>query len=152
MSLSTENCARLRDEINRLIRQSIAGSILFNQSVADRFQLRLTDMQCLNILDLLGPVTPGKLAECTGLTTGGVTVMLDRLEKAKFVKREPNPSDRRSLLIRVNPRKLRPVNALYAGINRQLDAVFAETSESELQAVARFLTRMNAIRMRPHQP
>src|SRR5579883_2366152 len=114
MSLSTENCARLRDEINRLIRQSIAGSILFNQSVADRFQLRLTDMQCLNILDLLGPVTPGKLAECTGLTTGGVTVMLDRLEKAKFVKREPNPSDRRSLLIRVNPRRVRQVNALYA--------------------------------------
>ena len=78
------------------IRQFIAGSILFNQQVAERTGLRLTDMQCLNVLELLGPSTPGTLAACTGLTTGGVTVMLDRLERAEYVKRAPNPADRRS--------------------------------------------------------
>jgi len=147
MSLSITHRARLHAEVGRQIRQSIAGSILFNQRVADRFGLRLTDMQCLNILDLLGPVTPGKLAEYTGLTTGGVTVMLDRLEKADLVQREPNPADRRSLLVRVNPRKLKKMSTFYAGINRQLEPVLAETSESELQSVAKFLARMNAIRI-----
>src|SRR5579863_3447446 len=138
MSLSTSNRARLHAEIVRQIRQSIAGSILFNQRVADRFGLLLTDMQCLGILELLGPVTPGKLAEYTGLTTGGVTVMLDRLEKAGLVKREPNPGDRRSLLVRVNPRKLKRISAVYAGISQQVESVLAETSESDLQSVAKF--------------
>jgi len=104
-------------------------------------------MQCINLLDLLGPVTPGKLADCTGLTTGGVTVMLDRLQTAGFVKREPNPHDRRSVLVRVNPRKLQMINALYAGINEQLDALLSETPEAELQLVANFFSRMNAIRL-----
>ncbi len=151
MSLSTSNRARLHAEIVRQIRQSIAGSILFNQRVADRFGLLLTDMQCLSILELLGPVTPGKLAEYTGLTTGGVTVMLDRLEKAGLVKREPNPGDRRSLLVRVNPRKLKKISSVYAGISRQVESVLAETSESDLQSVAKFYARMNAMRILPPQ-
>ena len=149
MGLSTAERTRLHVEINRQIRQSIAGSILFNQKVADRFGLRLTDMQCVNILDLLGPVTPKTLAEYTGLTTGGVTVLLDRLEKARLVKREPNPADRRSLLVRVDPRKLKKLNAIYRGINQGLDSILADTSEQDLKAVAKFLARMNAMRANP---
>src|ERR1700691_4728406 len=103
-------------------------------------------MQCVYLLDLLGPVTPGRLAECTGLTTGGVTVMLDRLEKAGMVKREPNPNDRRSVFVRVNPKKLRKINKLYRKINEQLEAFLSETPEAELRSVADFFSRMNAIR------
>jgi DNA-binding MarR family transcriptional regulator len=151
MSLSTAQRSRLHVEINHQIRRSIAGGILFNQRVADRFGFRLTDMQCLNILDLLGPVTPGTLAHHTGLTTGGVTVMLDRLEKAGLIQRLPNPSDRRSLLVRVNPRKLKKMNAVYAGMSRHLEAVLAETSDSDLHAVANFLARMNAVQLTPSE-
>jgi DNA-binding MarR family transcriptional regulator len=146
MDLSTGNRTALHASLVAQIRRFIAGTILFHQRMADRAGLHLTDMQCINILDLLGPVTPGKLAECTGLTTGGVTVMLDRLEKAGFVKREPNPGDRRSLLIKVNPRKLQKINALYTALNRQFDAFLSEMPEAELETVANFLTRMNSIR------
>lgn len=144
--MSTANRSTLHAEIVRQIRRTIAGSILFNQKMADRAGLHLTDMQCINLLDLLGPVTPGKLAEWTGLTTGGVTVVLDRLEKAKLVKREPNPNDRRSVLVRVNPKKLAKINALYSRINEQLEAILADTPEAEIQSIVRFLGRMNAIR------
>jgi DNA-binding MarR family transcriptional regulator len=58
--------------------------------------------------------------------------MLDRLEKAGLVKREPNPNDRRSVLVRVNPRKLRKINALYAGINERLETFLSETPEAKL--------------------
>src|SRR5580658_4419241 len=129
--MSTEKRTALHAELIGAIRRFIAGSIMFNQKVADRVGLHLTDMQCINLLDLLGPVTPGKLAERTGLTTGGVTVMLDRLEKAGFVKREPNPNDRRSVLVRVNPRKLKKIHAHYAGINERLEAFLSETPEAE---------------------
>src|SRR5580658_3611941 len=144
--MSTEKRTALHAELIGAIRRFIAGSILFNQKVADHVGLHLTDMQCVNLLDLLGPVTPGRLAECTGLTTGGVTVMLDRLEKAGIVKREPNPNDRRSVLVRVSPKKLRKINALYGGINKQLEVFFSESPEAELRAVAHFFSRMNAIR------
>ena len=146
MALSTKNRPALHASLVGQIRHFIAGSILFNQKVADRFGLHLTDMQCINLLDLLGPVTPGKLADCTGLTSGGVTVMLDRLEKAGFVKREPNPNDRRSVLVRVNPRKMQKINGLYEGINDQFEAFLSETPEAELQSIAQFFSRMNAIR------
>jgi MarR family transcriptional regulator, organic hydroperoxide resistance regulator len=143
--MSTENRPALNAELVGQIRRFIAGTILFNQKVADRVGLHLTDMQCINLLDLLGPVTPGKLAECTGLTTGGVTVMLDRLEKAGLVRREPNPNDRRSVLVRVNPRRLQKIHALYAGINERLETFLAEIPEAELRLVVSFFSRVNAI-------
>ncbi len=146
MATSTNNRLALHAELVAQIRRFIAGTIIFNQQVAERVGLHLTDMQCINLLDLLGPVTPGKLAECTGLTTGGVTVMLDRLEKTGFVKREPNPNDRRSVLVRVNPRKLKKIHALYAGINTRLESFLSKTPEGELQSVVKFLSSMNASR------
>ena len=146
MALSTENRLALHAAFVTQIRHFIAGTILFNQSVADRVGLSLTDMQCINLLELLGPSTPGKLAASTGLTTGGVTVMLDRLEKAGFVKRQPNPKDRRSILVKVNARKLQKVNSFYSGINQRLETFLSERSEAEIQSVIDFLSSMNAIR------
>lgn len=144
--MSTENRIALHAEITAQIRLFIAGTILFNQKVAERTGLHLTDMQSINLLELLGAVTPGRLAECTGLTSGGVTVMLDRLEKAGFVRRAPNPQDRRSVLIEVNPRKLKQIHTQYAAINRQLDAFLSEMPETELKTVVKFFSRANAIR------
>ncbi len=144
--MSTANRIALHAELVRQIRRFIAGTIIFNQKVAERVGLHLTDMQCINLLELLGSVTPGTLAECTGLTSGGVTVMLDRLEKAGFVKREPNPNDRRSVLVRVNPKKLEKIHALYAGINQQFEASLSEMPEAELKSVVNFFSHVNTIR------
>jgi DNA-binding MarR family transcriptional regulator len=144
--MSTGDRIALHAELARQVRRCIAGAVLFNQVPADRAGLHLTDIQCINLLDLLGPVTPGRLAESTGLTTGGATVMLDRLERAGYVKREPHPKDRRSLLVRVNPRKLRKIDALYGKIDERFEAVHPETPEAELRSVANFFSRMNAIR------
>lgn len=144
--MSMANRAALQESLIRGMRHFIAGSILFNQKVADRFGLHLTDMQCLNVLELLGPVTPGKLAECTGLSTGGVTVMLDRLEKAGYTRRGPNPSDRRSILVHINARKMRKIHPLYAEINARLETFLAGMPQSELESVVIFFTRINAMR------
>jgi MarR family transcriptional regulator, organic hydroperoxide resistance regulator len=144
--MSNPDRAQLRETLVRSIRQFIAGSILYNQQIADRVGLRLTDMQCINVLDLMGPSTPGELARSTGLTTGGVTVMLDRLEKSGYVKREPNPRDRRSVLVRLNPAKLRKVNAFYAEINERMAGLLDDTPEPELRSVIDLFAKMNAWR------
>jgi DNA-binding MarR family transcriptional regulator len=95
----------------------------------------------------MGPSTPGKLAKYTGLTTGGMTVLLDRLQKAGFVRRAPNPEDRRSVLVSVNQRKLKAVHAHYDQIQRQTVALFSELPEAELEVVEKFFARLNAIRV-----
>ena len=144
--MSSPTHVQLRETVIRCLREFIAGSIMYNQQVADRVGLRLTDMQCINVLDLMGPSTPGELACSTGLTTGGVTVMLDRLEKSGYVKRVPNPRDRRSVLVRLNPTKLKKVQAFYDEINERMVALLDETPDRELRSVVDLFSKMNASR------
>ncbi len=147
--MSTENRTTLSQTVVHQIRHFIAATILFNQKVADEVGLHLTDMQCINVLELLGPTTPGELARRTGLTTGGVTVMLDRLEKGGYVRREPNPSDRRSLLVRVHPKKLEKLNRFYGEINQRFAAILEETPEPVLKTVVEFFAKVNEVRSEP---
>ena len=137
----------LQAEIVSQLRQFAAGAVLFNQRVADRLGFHPTDLQCANLLSVMGPSTPGRLAEYTGLTTGGVTVMLDRLERAGYIKREPNPSDRRSVLVRVSAKKMEKIDAHYAGVAKQFEAFITSMPEAELAIAVKFLSRVNAIRM-----
>lgn len=57
------------------------------------------DLETLTELDLVGPLTPSELAEDLLLTTGGMTVRLNRLEKAGLIERQPNPRDGRGVLV-----------------------------------------------------
>lgn len=127
------------------LRRFIAGVILFNQRVADRVGMNLTDMQCIHLLQLMGPLTPGKLAECTRLSTGGVTVVLDRLERAGLVRRERNHEDRRSVVVHLEPSTMAQIEEHYAGIEAQTAALFKAYPERELKTVLAFFTRMNAM-------
>jgi MarR family transcriptional regulator, organic hydroperoxide resistance regulator len=128
------------------LRHFIAGVILYNQRVADQLGMHPTDMQSLHLLELLGPMTPGHLAECTGLTTGGVTVMLDRLENAGYARRERNPDDRRSVLVHLNAAKMAKVGEYYGAINEQLGKFLAAYPQRDLETVVEFLTKINSIR------
>ena len=145
--MSSSDRARLHETVVRCLRQFIAGSVLYNQQVADRVGLRLTDMQCINVIDLMGPSTPGELSRFTGLTTGGVTVMLDRLERGGYLKREPNPRDRRSVLVHLNPTKVKKMQAFYGEINQRMAALLDETPERELRSVVNLLSKMNESRV-----
>jgi MarR family transcriptional regulator, organic hydroperoxide resistance regulator len=144
--VSRSDRAGLHEAVISNLRQFIAGSILYNQQIADRVGLQLTDMQCINALELIGPSTPGELARFTGLSTGGVTVMLDRLEKSGYLKREPNPRDRRSVLVHLNPAKAKKLQAFYDEINERMDALLDATSERELRSFVNLLAKMNASR------
>ena len=145
--MSRSDRARLHEAVIGCLRQFIAGSILYNQQIADRVGLRLSDMQCINALELMGPSTPGELARFTGLTTGGVTVMLDRLEKGGYLKREPNPRDRRSVLVHLNPTRAKKLQALYGEVNQRMAALLDETPERELRSLVNVLSKMNASRV-----
>src|SRR5947209_8850648 len=74
-------------------------TVLYTQAVAEQLGLNLTDLSCTGILSVEGPMTAGRLAELTGLTTGAITGAIDRLERAGYVRRERDPQDRRRVVV-----------------------------------------------------
>jgi DNA-binding MarR family transcriptional regulator len=144
--MSSSKHAKLLPALNRAVRLFIAGSSLYSQRVAERLGLHPTDMQFLNLLDLLGPLTPGFLAQCSGLSSGGVTVVLDRLEKAGYVRRSSNPDDRRSILVGIVSARHRRIMANYDEVQSQFESTLANFSDQELETVLRFFLAANETR------
>jgi DNA-binding MarR family transcriptional regulator len=134
------------DKIVLEIRKFIAATIFFNSKAAEKVGLGLTDMQMIHTLQLYGPSTPGRLAEWTGLSSGGVTVALDRLEKAGYIRREPNPHDRRSLLVTLMPVRMRKIAGMYEGVESETRRLLARLSQSDLEAVVRFFETLGVAR------
>jgi MarR family transcriptional regulator, organic hydroperoxide resistance regulator len=138
---STLDRADLLQRLEHGVRRMLAGAIIFNQQVAESVGLNATDLQCLNLLELQDALTPGDLARCCGLTTGGVTVVLDRLEKAGYIRREANPRDRRSVLIRPVAAKLRKLHKIYQSKSESLAEALSPYSDRELALILDFITR-----------
>ena len=125
------------------VRRFLASGILFNEKVAAELGLNGTDLQLLNLLELQGSATPGDLARWSSLTTGGVTVAVDRLEKAGFVKREPNPKDRRSNIIRPVPKRLLDLYLIYKSKGELVVNVLSGFNDRELKTIMNFLKKAN---------
>jgi MarR family transcriptional regulator, organic hydroperoxide resistance regulator len=133
------------DRIVLEIRKFLAAGIFFNAQAAEKAGLGLTDMQMLHMLQLYGASTPGQLAKWTGLSSGGVTVALDRLEKGGYIRREANPGDRRSLLISLIPARLRKVAAMYESVELETRKMLATLPHGDLDAVIRFFEAMKEV-------
>src|SRR5687768_10615436 len=93
--------------IAELGREESARSVMFLQAVAGRLGLSAIELKCLDLALRAGPepLTAGRLATLTGLTTGAVTGVVDRLEEGGFVRRERDPDDRRRVIVRLVARR-----------------------------------------------
>lgn len=129
-----------------VLRATSANAVLFSQSIADRVGMNPTDLESLDLLQRGGPMTAGRLAEVTGLTTGAVTGLIDRLERLGFAHRQPDPGDRRRILVAADTeaieQRLGPFFAPMAAATEELLAGFRD---EELAIVLAFLERANAV-------
>jgi DNA-binding MarR family transcriptional regulator len=135
------------DRVVLEIRKFLAAGILFNAHAAEKAGLGMTDMQMLHMLQLYGPSTPSQLGAWTRLSSGGVTVALDRLEKGGYLRRERNPADRRSLLIALLPTHLRKITAMYEGVEKETRQLLATLPQSDLETVVRFFETLQGARL-----
>jgi DNA-binding MarR family transcriptional regulator len=99
MSRDSRKRAELLASLNEEFRQLSTATVWFHQAIADRLGMNVTDHKCLDILLGTGPITAGDLAARTALTTGAITGVIDRLEKAGFARRAKDPGDRRRVMI-----------------------------------------------------
>ncbi|MBE0466472.1 MAG: MarR family transcriptional regulator, partial [Candidatus Desulforudis sp.] len=91
------------EAFGQAFRELSTVTVFFHSVIAERLGLSLTDHKAFEIIARKGAVSAGELSELTGLTTGAVTGVIDRLERTGFVRREPDPGDRRRVIIRPHP-------------------------------------------------
>ena len=138
--MSSERMAR--QELLKAVQE--AGSrygarfLLVHQAVAERLGLNIIDLLCLRLAQEAVEPTAGYLARITGLTTGTIPGVLDRLEKARFVRRERDTEDRRKVIVKVLPGGVQKVEKIMAPLSEDMNKALENFTEVELKAVVRF--------------
>src|SRR5690606_13303241 len=143
--MSSPDRQALLERLQHELVQTIADGILLQQAVADRLGLSLGDFKCLTAVSGSEQVTAGDLAAATGRTTGAVTRMIDRLERAGWVRREHDQQDRRRVLVRAVPERQAEIGPLFAGMARAWAEAMAEYDDEQIEMLLGLFQRMRAV-------
>ncbi|MEU8613927.1 MarR family transcriptional regulator [Actinoplanes sp. NPDC048791] len=122
----------------RLARNQLS---VFSRQVGNRLELKDADLDCLDLIDRAGPLSPTALARLTGVHPATLTGILDRLERGGWIARERAENDRRAVQIRSLRDRQGELYGMLAGMNRSIEEICAGYSDAELAVVADFLRR-----------
>ena len=119
----------------------------FFRAVAGRVGMNATDLQVVEILGSTGPMTAGRIAELTGLTTGATAQMLGRLEREGIVLRERDPEDGRRVLVRLDPDgdAMEKIGPVFDSVGRVWEEVASSYDDEQLALLVGFLKRANSV-------
>lgn len=114
---------------------------MLNAACAETLGLHVTEWECVGLLidSMPEPLTAGQIAELTGLTTGAVTGVLDRLESKGWISRRRDPDDRRRVIVTLLPGGSTRVVSVLAGMQDDMLALQDEYPEDLLRACAGLL-------------
>lgn len=128
------------------MRHLVAAIVLFNQALGDHLDLNPTDLQALGLLLERGPLGAGQLATRAGLTTGTITGVVDRLERAGYARRAADPADRRRVIVEpLVARAEAEIAPLYATLGAAMADACADYSDADLTLIADFLARIHPL-------
>ncbi|MGN7799627.1 MarR family winged helix-turn-helix transcriptional regulator [Leifsonia sp. 22587] len=144
MNLVTNSPAERTDVLRGAVRDVRVQLSVLNHHVAARAGVKDADFDCLDLISIHGPLSPGALSKLAELHPATLTGILDRLESGGWIARERDPQDRRAVVVRVLPDRNAEVFALYAGMNSRFDEICADFSADELDVIAGFLERVRA--------
>jgi DNA-binding MarR family transcriptional regulator len=128
-----------QDDFNRLHRDLATAVIAFHEAGARRLGMTAAERKCAGMIAELGECTPKQLADMSGLSSGAITGIVDRLERAGYARREPNPKDRRSIIIR-------PMNT--ERLAKETIPIFASLTEAMTKLDARYTAEQRALILR----
>ncbi len=125
--------------VGRLARQHSTAVVLFHHAVAERLGLGPTDHKCLDLLRDRGAMAGSDLSAITGLTSGAITGVVARLERAGYLRREPDPRDGRKQILHL---ALKPshIQSVINPLREEVAALLEKFDAHQLTAIAEFLT------------
>lgn len=130
---------RLFEQLIAEVRASQAATHRFDQAVADTMGLNRTDMRCIDILDQRGRLTAGQLAAHTGLTSGAVTTVIDRLETAGHARRVRDSDDRRRIYVELTDHARQHAGRFYAAHAARAEALYHRYTEDQIELLLEFV-------------
>jgi DNA-binding MarR family transcriptional regulator len=134
----------LKDRITRVdnaVREMAAQTVVTSQIVAGHFGLHTTDLRVLDIIYIRGQITAGDLAKATGLTSGSVTALIDRLSNAGYVERRDDDTDRRKVWVHSRNDAIEPIKELFLPSQIRMFELWSKFKAAELGVIADFLER-----------
>jgi DNA-binding MarR family transcriptional regulator len=117
----------------------ISAAVRFQVAVAHQLDMPVSDVHGLAALLESGPVGVTRLADLMGMTTSAVTRLVDRLERGGYVRREPDPADRRRILVHVVPERVARIADYYEPLNGRWQQQISRYSDAELRFLLEFL-------------
>jgi DNA-binding MarR family transcriptional regulator len=136
----------LVEELMEQFRLSGNRDRAFDHLAAERLGVNDTDQHCLNIIESTGGLTLGELAAAAGLSTGAVTGVVDRLERAGYARRIRDSADRRRINIEVTPEFYARAEEIWGPLVRDWqDAVTNGYTAAELERIIEFLRTTNEV-------
>lgn len=137
--------AELMEAIRHAIAEQSGQNTILSNAIAERLEVSSTELECLGLLESRGPLPAGELARHTGLTSGAVTRMVDRLVSRGAVRRREDPTDRRRVLVEITPTARRAAAPFYEPLSRASEKLLADYSERDLEVVLDFLRKAYAV-------
>src|SRR5713226_5710772 len=141
MGAARKSKHELADEIvRRLARRHSTAVVLFHHAVAERLGLGPTDHKCLDLLRERGAMAGSDLCAITGLTSGAITSVVARLERAGYIRREPDPHDGRKQILHL-ALELAHIQDVIGPLRKDVAALLENFDTHQLTAIAEFLAR-----------
>ena len=137
----------LKGEIAGALRRQSGLTVLFHAAVAERLALGPADHKCLDLLLEAGPLTAGQLADRSGLTTGAITGVIDRLERGGYVARNSDPEDRRRVVVepKQQGKAMAALVAIFSEIAGGTAEILDRYSQQQLELILDFLQRCETL-------
>ena len=131
---------RVEEIVGTLVRKQTTAVVLFHHALAERLGLGPTDHKCLDLLRDRGPMAGSELGAITGLTSGAITGVVGRLERAGYLRREPDANDQRKQILHLVP-KSSPFQGVLQPLRQDVAKVVENFDAHQLSAIAQFLDR-----------
>jgi DNA-binding MarR family transcriptional regulator len=140
MSTIEQRKAELLQALGFEVRRMSAQGVLLSNAVAERAGLSSSDLECLDFVVMAqgAAITAGELAAATGLTSGAITGLIDRLETAGYVRREADPRDRRKVRVVPVQSAIEQLGTYYAPLAKRTEELWSQFTEKELRTVLEF--------------
>jgi DNA-binding MarR family transcriptional regulator len=120
------------------VRAQQRANDVFDQALVEHLGINRTDGRCIDLLEQYGPMAAGELARASGLTTGAITTLLDRLERVGYVRRLPDPNDRRKVMVEITEKTRDEIHRVFGPLAEEGWQRLEQFSDGELAAIVAF--------------